>query len=121
MIYIASPYTHHDCRVEEERYKEVMRYTAYLLRKKEWCYSPIVHCHEMAKEHQLPTTADFWFEYNFKMLKKVDNLHVLCIEGWNKSVGVASEVAWWRSVYDLPPIYIQHNPDIYTQGPMPQS
>ena len=48
MIYVASPYTHEDPAVREERYLAALRYTAKLLANKRWCFSPIVHCHDLA-------------------------------------------------------------------------
>lgn len=95
-IYVASPYSDGSMTVMDQRYQQVMWYTVGLLANKQWCYSPIVHCHEMAKMHQLPRDAQYWMSYNFAMLASARELHVYCMDGWNQSVGVAAEIAFWR-------------------------
>ena len=91
-IYLASPYTHKDHDVMEERYQQVMRYSAQMLRDGKHNYSPIVHCHEMAKAHDLPREFDFWVDYNKSMLEQAKDLYVLALEGWQESVGIKAEI-----------------------------
>ena len=93
MKYLGSPYTHPDPFIMEERYLRAMRVLAGLLREKIWAYSPIVHCHELAKIGALPKDAAFWREYDFYMLSKCDELLVLRIEGWEQSQGLQAEIA----------------------------
>lgn len=95
-IYIASPYSHPETLVMSQRYYDVMDYVVGLLRENKWCYSPIVHCHEMANTHHLPTDAAFWKDYNYTMMRAASGLHVLMLDGWRQSVGVADEIAWWE-------------------------
>lgn len=99
MIYLASPYSHKDPAVMEERYLAAMDCTAWLLKQKLWVYSPIVHCHEIAKQHSLPTDFEFWKEYNKHMLGLASLLYVLAIPGWTKSIGVAGEMARAREIH----------------------
>lgn len=68
-----------------------MRYTAHLLRKRHWCYSPVIHCHELALIHDLPTDAFYWRDYNEHMLDRAIAMHVLALPGWRKSRGVEHE------------------------------
>jgi hypothetical protein len=96
MIYIASPYSHPDKMVMDSRYQQVLGYTAELLRARKWCYSPIVHCHALASTYDLPRDAGYWMEYNFAMLTRCDTLHVLQMDGWQQSLGVAAEVAFFK-------------------------
>ena len=91
MIYLASPYTHEDPFIREERYLRAAKVTIDFLKKQMWVYSPIVHCHELAKFGGLPVDADFWRDYNFAMLKKSDKLIILRIQGWDTSKGVHGE------------------------------
>lgn len=91
MIYLASPYTHADPEIRDQRYHEVLLAVKWLLTHKMWVYSPIVHCHALAKSHRLPHTADFWWAYNSHMLSRADELMVLALEGWQDSIGVAQE------------------------------
>jgi hypothetical protein len=93
MIYLASPYTHADPWIMEERYLRAARVLAGLLAQGLWTYSPIVHCHELAKIVALPKDAKFWEAYDFAMIAKSDRLLILRIDGWETSRGVAAEKA----------------------------
>lgn len=95
-IYVASPYSHESQSIVESRYFGVMAYVAELLDKQQWCYSPILHCHPMANRYNLRTDAEFWKNYNQAMMLAASGLHVLTLPGWRKSLGVASEIAWWK-------------------------
>jgi hypothetical protein len=95
MIYLASPYTHLDTRIMEQRYQDTLDYMEYLMSRKRWAFSPIVHCHELAKKHYLPTDYSYWKQYNFHMLTRCDELYVLGIEGWRASKGVRAELEFW--------------------------
>lgn len=102
MIYIASPYSHPATAMREFRYREVEGYTAKLLSERSWCYSPIVHCHQLSIRFSLPFTADFWEAYNFHMLERCDALHILQLPGWEDSRGVQSEIRHWNALGGIP-------------------
>lgn len=102
MIYVASPYSHPAPAVREGRFRAAQEYTAQLLRARSWCYSPIVHCHDLAVRFKLPFTADFWEDYNFHMLERSDSLHVLKLPGWEDSRGVQAEIRHWAAMGGLP-------------------
>jgi hypothetical protein len=70
-----------------------MSATAWLLRQGIWTFSPIVHCHELAKRHSFPRDFLFWQNYNFAMLGASRGLFVLKLPGWQQSKGVAGEIA----------------------------
>lgn len=106
-IYVASPYSHPDAEIRHRRYLRVMWYVMNLLKNRQWCYSPIVHCHEMARIHALPVDAIFWMDYNYALLSSARELHVLCLEGWQESVGVKGEVAFWRHGKNSPVRFIE--------------
>ncbi len=98
MIYIASPYTHDDHIVVEKRYKQTQEYVGKLFKERIWAFSPIVHCHTIAKLYDLPTDAHYWLEYNLHMLTRADALHVLQLYDWIGSVGVRNEVFFWNAL-----------------------
>jgi hypothetical protein len=54
-------------------------------------YSPIVHCHELAKIVDMPRAAGFWEKYNFVMLEAAETFGILMLPGWEESVGIAGE------------------------------
>lgn len=91
MIYLASPYSHKNIFVMEERYRAAMDCAAWLLKDGKWVYSPIIHCHELAKRHELPKDFKFWMGYNKHMLLLASRMFVLALDGWDTSIGVTAE------------------------------
>lgn len=99
MIYLASPYTHQDPAIVKYRYQAVRAQVGWMLDAGVYVYSPIVHFHHVAKHHELPTDAKFWANHNRHMLNLANRMDVLCLEGWEESVGVKQEMEWakeWR-------------------------
>jgi len=68
-IYLASPYSHPSHEIMHERYEQAAAVTAHFLRNHRYVYSPIVHCHELARRHDLPRNINFWKDYNVAMLR----------------------------------------------------
>jgi len=91
MIYLASPYTHPDPVVREERFRAVCRLAADIMRCGIHVFSPIAHSHPIAK-HGLPLDWEFWREYNFEFLRRCSALWVLMLDGWQESEGVQAEI-----------------------------
>lgn len=91
-VYVASPYTHKDHTEMQDRYLEARRYTASLLVNGKWAFSPIVHCHDIAVDEVLPRDITYWRHYNAAMLAPAKELHVLQLDGWEKSEGVFFEI-----------------------------
>lgn len=92
-IYLASPYSNPDPKVMEKRYQQAMKAVQQMLRYREWVYSPIVHCHELAKIYELPKSHEFWEDYDFTMLAASSCLRILRLPGWDVSNGVFKEKA----------------------------
>lgn len=92
--YVASPYSHPIKWYQHERYLALMKFVAGRIREGELVYSPILHCHEMAKLHELPTDAKFWEKYNNAIQGRAAKLIVLQLSGWEQSTGVAAEIAF---------------------------
>lgn len=92
-VYVANPYSHTDFDVMQERYERTAAYVAKRMRKGEVLYSPIVHHHQMAIDHKLPTDWPFWRNIDGNMLSAAKRLCVLMLPGWEKSVGVQAEIA----------------------------
>jgi Domain of unknown function (DUF1937) len=104
-IYVGSPYSGSPEQMEH-RFRQTLHYTTALLKQRKWAYSPIVHCHEMAKIYKLPTDMGYWAEYNFAMMKAAYEFHVLQLEGWKDSQGLQIETAYWRGLQRPGPILI---------------
>lgn len=92
LIYLASPYSHPDEAVREERYDQASATTAHFLREGRLVYSPIAHTHSLATKSELPKEFAFYESFDFAMLSRASALWVLLLEGWQESTGVASEV-----------------------------
>lgn len=93
-MYLGTPYSHPEPMTREIRYLQAADALNTLLQNKIWTYSPIVHCHELAKLFSLPKDAAFWLEYNITMLRGSAGLFVLKLEGWAQSIGLKGEIAY---------------------------
>lgn len=91
--YLASPYTHPNPSVMRSRYQAALAATAYLLQQRIWTHSPIVHCHTLALQYDLPTDYTYWRDYNLAMITSAHTFMILAIEGWQESHGVADETS----------------------------
>jgi len=91
MIYLASPYSHPDATVRQERYEAACTATAALLLEGEFVFSPIVHSHPLT-QHGLPSDWQFWERHARWHLERCDELVVLQLDGWQDSVGLCAEV-----------------------------
>jgi hypothetical protein len=91
VAYLASPYSHPDPAVREERYQAACRAAAALMRDGQLVYSPIAHSHNLST-YGLPTDWAFWSQYDREMLARCDELLVLMLDGWDISIGVREEI-----------------------------
>lgn len=92
MIYLASPYSHHDAAVRQHRFEEACRAAAALLKAGLAVFSPIAHSHPIAA-HGLPTSWEYWSRLDREYLARCDVLAVLTLPGWRESIGVQGEIA----------------------------
>lgn len=98
-VYLASPYTHEDERVMELRYNQVVKAAGILVNRGCFVFSPIVHCHPIAKACSLPTDYLFWEEYNTSFLHYWTELfYILCLPGWKGSTGLTGETGIARKI-----------------------
>ena len=95
MWYVASPYSHQNPMVMQERYDAVAKITADLIASGKIAFSPIVHDHGLRAHRNLPATFDFWKEQDFRLLSACDGL-IVCdtIENWESSIGVQAEISY---------------------------
>ena len=102
-IYLGSPYSHLDPEIMLQRFESVKRLTASLLVAGHHVYSPIVHCHELAHDFDLPKDGPFWEDYNFAMLGVASQLWVHMQDGWNESKGLEGEMDQWMKQGQVEP------------------
>lgn len=94
MIYIASPYTHENQHVMNNRFEKVAMHTAHLMRQGLPVYSPIVHGHSIAVRHDLPTDWEFWKNHCLALLGQSVRMIVIMMDGWESSTGVKAEIEY---------------------------
>lgn len=104
LVYLATPYSHESEEVREQRFNNVNKYAAELIKKGFHVYSPISHSHPINKVGNLPTSWKFWKEHDEAILQHCKKLIVLCQEGWKESVGVQAEIEIAQS-YRIPVEY----------------
>jgi len=92
IVYIGCPYTHKDPQVRQERFEKVTQAAAKLVERGENILSPITHSHPLAKLGNLPTTWDFWKDYDTSLLIKCKKMYVLMLPGWKESKGLQAEI-----------------------------
>lgn len=96
--YLASPYTHHDSVIRHKRYEQARHALYLLLSRRIPAYSPIVHCHHLSLNHDMPHDAEFWQWYDFNMIDPCRRLIVLQLPGWKESVGVTAELQYAEKI-----------------------
>jgi hypothetical protein len=96
LIYLASPYTHPDPQVREQRFQAVCRKAAELMRAGHLIYSPIAHSHPIA-QYGLPKEFAFWQRLDEVFLGLCGRLWIYCIDGWQESHGIREEITFARA------------------------
>ena len=91
MIYLASPYSHPDAAIREERFRAACRAAAQLMRAGNIVFSPIAHSHPIAL-HGLPFDWMFWERHDREQLARCDEVVGLMLDGWQGSEGVLAEI-----------------------------
>jgi len=96
-VYLAIPYT----GIEESSFEQANEAAAIILNKNINVFSPISHCHTIAKEHKLPGTWNFWEKVDYQFIDFSNEVWVLIPkEGEEKikeSVGVMAEIKYAKN------------------------
>jgi len=97
LIYLASPYSHPDAGVRQQRFEAACRAAAELFRRGATVFSPIAHSHAICS-YGLPLDWRFWQRHDQRYLEACDEVVVLMLDGWRGSVGVQAEIAIAREL-----------------------
>lgn len=97
VIYLASPYSDPDPAIREARYQAVCKYAAKLMSEGLNVFSPIAHCHGIAK-YGLPTDWEYWQSVDREWIGMSNRLVVLMLPGWLESKGVNAETLLARDM-----------------------
>lgn len=106
LYYLASPYSHDDPDIREERYLVVQKAAIDLMMENVWAFSPITYNHPMLPIRQFPTSFDFWEEYDKAFIDHSTGLIVLMMDGWKESIGVTEEIRYAEEL-GIPVYYIE--------------
>ncbi len=104
MIYVACPYWDPVEVVRDERRAAAARYCRELFRRGLHFYNPLAHSAEYKKS---TTKEGYWLEHGRKMVNICTEMHVLCIDGWQQSRGVAGEIEAAKAA-GFPVVYIEN-------------
>lgn len=70
-------------------------------------YSPIVHGHHLPHPAHLAKSDSFWRPFNEDEIRRSDELWVLALGGWERSVGVSREIEYAQAL-GMPVWIIDH-------------
>src|SRR5687767_10165362 len=91
MIYLASPYSHPDPSIREQRFHAACRTMAALIRAGHRVFSPVAHTRALTA-YGLPTDWRFWEPHDRAYLERCEEVVILTLEGWDASRGVQAEI-----------------------------
>lgn len=96
LIYLASPYSHPDPEVRQQRFEAVCQAAATLVERGHLIFCPIAHGHAIAQAGNLEPHWKRWEALDSLVIKRSDELWILPLEGWDRSVGIQAEIATAR-------------------------
>ena len=105
LLYLASPFTHKSRKVRRERIKAAAKASALLLKQNIMVLSPIALDGPWHEDYTLPCEWKFWESFDKNILERCDALLVLTIDGWDKSVGIKSEIEYAYEL-NMPIFYV---------------
>lgn len=110
LIFISSPYSNPDDRVRIQNYKDITLYTAKLCSTGIVAFSPIAYGHNLVDFHPMPTDWEFWKNFCLQFLERSDELWVVKMPGYDRSIGVAEEVQYALD-NGIPVKYVDYKPE----------
>jgi len=97
-VYLACPYSHKDKSVREHRVEQVNKKAAELMMSGYLVFSPLSHSHPISEHCNVdPCDNGFWLRQDLWILKFCDELHILCLPGWDESKGIKTEIEYAES------------------------
>lgn len=97
LVYLASPYTHNELRVRIARFDAAALASAEIIKAGLNVFSPIVHSHPLT-QHGLNGDWQTWVEIDHDWIRRCDEVWVLELRGWERSVGVRAEIEFAESI-----------------------
>ena len=98
LTYLASPYSHADPAVRQQRFEAACSAAARLMLAGEAVFSPIAHSHPVERYFDTIKDGDWWLAQDIPILRHCTAVKVLRLPGWDASKGVARELAIARDL-----------------------
>jgi hypothetical protein len=93
VIFLSAPYNDPDSAVMEDRVKKVAIVASQIERSgKGHVIAPNLSNHLMVKHGHVPRETSWWASQFLTLLSRCDELWVLKLPGWDRSVGVKQEI-----------------------------
>jgi len=112
-IYLAMPYTGN----ENQSFHVANLVAGLLMRQGHIVFSPISHTHPIAVECNLPKDWDYWKRFDEEFIGFCDEVHVVKLNGFEKSKGVNTEIEITRKL-EKPIKYIGFKNEIAIEFPL---
>lgn len=108
LYYLAAPYSHPDKAVIDERMEIFCKVDARLIDAGYHTVSPLSKHFILNYGYNLGGDWAYWGEYSKKLLSLCHAMFVICIDGWETSVGVLEEIKLARQL-NIEVIYLDTN------------
>ena len=109
-IYLATPYSHKDPVVREQRFLVVNKFAGELMKEGYVVFSPISHSHpiSLCLGNSNSLNHDFWLAQDETFLDWCDEMFILKQEGWEKSKGLQFEIDYIKNLKKSIKYYVQN-------------
>lgn len=98
-IYLAGPYSHQLESIRRWRVDQINKKAAELMMQGNLVFSPLSHSHPISEYCNVdPCDHDFWLRQDLWILDICDELHVLCLPGWEDSRGIKTEIEYAKKL-----------------------
>jgi len=90
-IYLASPYSDDDSKIEEQRFEAVCKVAGNLIKEGNLVFFSIAHSHPIAIHNNLPKESGYWQKFNESWIDWCDELVIANLSWWPQSKGIKRE------------------------------
>jgi hypothetical protein len=104
-VFISFPYAHPNTDVIRRRVQAAEEYTAKLIREGKVVYSTIIANESLVYKFGIPFDYSYWKEHCQKFVSVSSEVHVLCFDRWEESIGVKDEIETATKL-GIPVIYL---------------
>lgn len=105
LAYLAAPYSDPDRRVVAERIRQFCLKAVEIEKAGYYHVTSGLYNHLLLQYSDLPGDWSFWGSYSETLLRKADLVYVLCLPGWQQSIGVQEEIRIAHEA-NIPVVYL---------------